>query len=135
MDTTYFWDFWIMVFKNYKSKKILKYKIIENENNTDYKKWVKELQEQWWIIKAIICDWRKWLLTWFLNIPTQMYNFHQVTIVKKYITKKSKLKANKALKWITELLVQTDKETFTSYLELFIYLVWLYVTNWYSKYY
>ena len=44
MDTTYFWDFWIMVFKNYKSKKILKYKIVENENNTDYKKWVKELQ-------------------------------------------------------------------------------------------
>jgi len=135
MDTTYFWDFWIMVFKNYKSKKILKYKIVKNENNTDYKKWVKELQEQWWIIKAIICDWRKWLLTWFLNIPTQMYNFHQVTIVKKYITKKPKLKANKALKWIIELLVQTDKETFTSYLELFIYLVWLYVTNWYSKYY
>ena len=48
-----------------------------------------------------------------------MCNFHQVAIVRRYITKKPKLEANKALKWITELLVQTDKETFTYYLELY----------------
>ena len=46
MDTTYFWEFLIMVFKDYKSKKIINYKIVKNENNTDYKNWVKELQKQ-----------------------------------------------------------------------------------------
>jgi len=43
MDTTYFWDFWMMVFKYYKSKKVINYKLVKNENNTDYKNWVKEL--------------------------------------------------------------------------------------------
>lgn len=119
MDTTYFWDFWIMAFKDYKSKKIINFKIVKNENNTDYKNWVKELQKWWWIIKAIVCDWRKWLLTWFPDIPTQMCNFHQVAIIRRYITKTPKLEANKELKWITELLVNTDKETFTYYLELY----------------
>lgn len=119
MDTTYFWEFWIMAFKDYKSKKIINYKIVKNENNTDYKNWVKELQNEWWIIKAIVCDWRKWLLNWFPNIPTQMCNFHQIAIIRRYITKTPKLKANKALKWITELLVHTDKETFSYYIELY----------------
>jgi hypothetical protein len=48
-----------------------------------------------------------------------MCNFHQVAIIRRYITKKPKLEANKSLKWITELLVRTDKETFSYYLELF----------------
>lgn len=89
MDTTYFWEFWIMVFKDYKSKKIINYKIVKNENNADYKNWLKELQNNWRIIKAIVCDWRKWLLTWFPDIPTQMCNFHQVSIIRRYITKKT----------------------------------------------
>jgi len=119
MDTTYFWEFWIMAFKDYKSKKIINYKIVKNENNTDYKNWVRELQKVWWIIKAIVCDWRKWLLTWFPDIPTQMCNFHQVAIIRRYITKKPILEANKTLKKLTELLVHTDKETFSYYLELY----------------
>ena len=119
MDTTYFWEFGVMAFKEARGKKIINYKIVKNENNTDYKNWIKELQNKWWIIKAIVCDWRKWLLTWFPNIPTQMCNFHQVAIIRRYITKKPKLQANKDLKKITELLVHTDKETFTYYLELY----------------
>ena len=116
MDTTYFWDLWIMAFKDYESKKIINYKIVSNENNTDYKNWVKELQEQWWIIKAIVCDWRKWLLWWFSDIPTQMCNFHQVAIIRRYITKKPILEANIELKLLTELLTKTDKESFTFWL-------------------
>ncbi len=123
MDTTYFWDFWIMAFKDYDSKKVINYKIVSNENNTDYKNWVKELQEQWWVIRAIVCDWRKWLLWWFPDIPTQMCNFHQVAIIRRYITKNPILKANIELKKITELLTKTDKESFSFWLE-----------EWYIKY-
>jgi hypothetical protein len=119
MDTTYFWDFGIMAFKDYKTKKLINYKIVQNENNTDYKNGIKELQKAWWVIKAIVCDGRKWLLTWFPDIPTQMCNFHQVAIIRRYITKKPILQANKDLKWISQLLVHTDKETFSYYVELF----------------
>jgi hypothetical protein len=48
-----------------------------------------------------------------------MCHFHQVAIIRRYITKKPKIEANKALKWITELLPKTDKDTFTYYLELY----------------
>ena len=123
MDTTYFWEFWIMAFKDYKDRKIINYKVVKNENNTDYKNWVKELTRQWSIIKAIVCDWRKWLLWWFPDIPTQMCNFHQVAIIRRYITKNPILKANIELKKITELLTKTDKESFTFWLE-----------EWYIKY-
>jgi len=123
MDTTYFWEFWIMAFKDYKEKKIINFKIVKNENNTDYKNWVKELIKQWWVIKAIVCDWRKWLLWWFPDIPTQMCNFHQVAIIRRYITKNPILEANIKLKRITELLTKTDKESFTFWLQ-----------EWYEKY-
>ena len=124
IDTTYFGEFWVMVFKDAYRNKNLHIKIVDNENNNDYKNGIRELEKAWWIIKAIVCDWRRWLLTWFTNIPTQMCNFHQVAIVRRYITKKPILKANKALKWITELLVRTDKETFTHYLDLYWKIYW-----------
>lgn len=119
MDTSYFWSFWIMVFKEAKWKKVIHFKIVKNEKNTDYKEWVKELQEQWWIIKAIVCDGRRWVLTGFPDIPTQMCQFHQTAIIRRYITKNPKLEANKALKWITDLMKDTDKETFEYYIHLY----------------
>jgi hypothetical protein len=48
-----------------------------------------------------------------------MCNFHQVAIIRRYITKNPILKANKEIKKLTELLVHTDRETFTYYLELY----------------
>lgn len=112
MDTTYFWDVWLMVFKEAESKRIVNFRLVKNENNQAYKEGVKELQEQWWEIQGIVCDGRMGLLTWFQDIPTQMCHFHQVAILRRYITKHPKLEANKDIKWLGELLIQTDKETF-----------------------
>ena len=117
MDTTYFWDIWVMVFKDCESKKIINFKLVVNENNYSYKQWVKELQQQWWIIEAIVCDGRRWLLEWFPDIPTQMCQFHQTAILRRYITKKPTLQANKDLKNIWALLTITDRETFEYELE------------------
>jgi len=117
IDTTYFWDVWVMVFKDYESKKIINFKLVVNENNYSYKLWVKELQEQWWKIQAIVCDGRRWLLGWFPEIPTQMCQFHQVAILRRYITKNPILQANKDLKYIWTLLTMTDRETFEYELE------------------
>jgi len=46
-----------------------------------------------------------------------MCNFHQVQIITRYITKKPRLEANKELRKLTLLLTQTDKESFTYWLE------------------
>lgn len=117
MDTTYFWDIWVMAFKDSESKKIINFKLVRNENNYSYREWIRELQNQWWEIQAIVCDGRRWLLWWFKNIPTQMCHFHQAAILRRYITKKPILQANKDLKELWALLTVTDRETFEYELE------------------
>ena len=122
IDTTYFWTFGLMVFKDSETKKVLNYKIVDYETNIAYKQWINELITWWWIIKAIICDWRKWLLGGFGEIPTQMCQFHQSQIIRRYITKKPILTANIELNEIVVWLTRTDKWTFGICLE-----------NWYKK--
>jgi hypothetical protein len=41
-----------------------------------------------------------------------MCQFHQVAIIRRYITKKPKIQPNKDLKILSELLTRTDRETF-----------------------
>lgn len=123
IDTTYFWEFWIMAFKDKNTKRILKFKVVGYETNKDYKEWINELIKEWWKIKAIVCDWRKWLLWWFWEIPTQMCHFHQKQIWIRYLTRNPKLQANKDLLELIKWLPRTDKESF----ECFLY-------QWYEKY-
>ena len=46
-----------------------------------------------------------------------MCQFHQVAIIRRYITKKPKIPPNKDLKILGELLTRTDRETFEYYLK------------------
>ena len=121
IDTTYFGNFGLMVFKNANNKQILYYQIVNYETNQAYKQWIQYLINKWIIIKAIVCDGRKWLLGWFEWIPTQMCHFHQKAIIRRYITKNPKLKPNQELKEIVEWLNKTDKKTFTYMLDKWYY--------------
>lgn len=87
IDTTYFWTFGLMLFKDAKKKDIIKYKIVDYETNDEYRKWIEELLLEWWEIEAIVSDWRRWLLWMFNWIPSQMCHFHQKQIIRRYIKK------------------------------------------------
>lgn len=89
-----------MVFRSYELKKNILWKEVSRETNQAYKDWVKELQKNWRVIKAIVCDWKKWILWWFWEIPTQMCHFHQKQIMKRYLTQNPRVEANKELKEI-----------------------------------
>lgn len=110
--TTYFWEVGVMAFKDASNKKIIHSILVNNESLYDYKSWVRKLQDEWWIIQWIVCDGKKWLLGWFEDIPTQMCQFHQVAIIRRYITKKPQIQPNKDLKSLSELLTRTDREIF-----------------------
>ena len=60
----------------------------------------------------------KGLIQSFPDIPVQMCQFHQCAIIRRYLTKKPKLQAAKALLEIVDLMKQTDKESFIGALEL-----------------
>jgi hypothetical protein len=105
MDTTYWWrEYGYMVFRSRELKKnILRYKV-SYETIEQYKNWIATLLESWVLITWIVCDWRRWLLWGFWEIPTQMCQFHQKQIVIRNITKRPKLDANKELLEITDAL-------------------------------
>jgi hypothetical protein len=84
-----------------------------------YLEGVEEITRRGMKIQSIICDGRRGLFQLFDNeIPIQMCNFHQVAIIRRYLTKRPKMQASKELWELTRLLVQTDKESFTGGLQL-----------------
>ncbi len=113
MDTTYFGrKFGVMVFKDSLTGQILFKQYVKQETNLLYLNGIIEIKKRGIKIQAIICDGRKGLLQLFPSIPIQMCNFHQVAIVRRYLTKNPKMQASKELWELTLFLKQTDKESF-----------------------
>lgn len=119
MDTTY-WGrgFGVMLFKDAITKEnLLKYYVI-HESNSLYNQGIKELKNKGFDIIAVVCDGRKGLIQSFTDIPVQMCQFHQSAIIRRYLTKKPKLKAAQELMEVMDLMKQTDKESFIGTLDL-----------------
>ncbi|MBL4888325.1 MAG: hypothetical protein JKZ03_07790 [Flavobacteriaceae bacterium] len=119
MDTTYWGrSFGVMLFKDALTKEnLLKY-YVRNETNYLYIKGIKELESRGYKIVAIVCDGRKGLVQSFGSTPVQMCQFHQVAIIRRYITKNPKLPASIELKELVAMMKLTDKESFEGGLEL-----------------
>ena len=120
MDTTYFGrKFGVMVFKDSLTGQVLFKQYVRQETNKLYLQGIEEIARRGIRIQAIICDGRKGLFPLFgRDMPIQMCQFHQVAIVRRYLTKKPKLQASKELWELTLLLKQTDKESFEGGLQL-----------------
>lgn len=115
IDTTYFGNLGVVVFRCWKKRKNILWKFIHGkEKNKYYTQGIVELQDQGWVIEGIVCDGKP--LRSFPDIPTQMCIFHQVKIVRSYITKNPKLQAGKELKHLMSLLKKTDRMSFTYWL-------------------
>jgi len=113
MDTTYFGrKLGVMVFKDSISSQILFKQYVKQETNKGYLSGIEEIRRRGIKIQAIICDGRKGLLQLFEGIPVQMCNFHEVAIIRRYLTKKPKMQASKELWEHVLLLCRTDKESF-----------------------
>jgi transposase-like protein len=119
MDTTY-WGrgFGVMLFKDALTKEILLKCYVKQETNALYKDGIKTLQARGYTVVGIVCDGRKGLLQSFGAIPVQMCQFHQAAIIRRYLTKRPKLKAAQELMQVMNIMKQTDKESFVGALEL-----------------
>jgi len=101
-----------MVFKDSLTGQVLLKKYVKHETNALYLSGIEEIAMRGIAIRAIICDGRKGLFSLFEGIPIQMCNFHQIAIIRRYLTKNPKLQASKELWVLVLLLTKTDKESF-----------------------
>lgn len=122
MDTTYFSDIGVMVFKNSLDGKILYVKIVGSETVRGYVDGVDRIKEMGYSVQAIVADGRRGIFNAFKDIPVQLCQFHQVKTVTKYLTKKPKLEASIELRNLSLQLKNSDRAGFIRVLD-----------EWYAK--
>lgn len=106
-----------MVFRDNIQKENLLWCYLKHETLHDYLAGIRQLQQNGFEIQAIICDGKRGLLRAFPSIPTQMCQYHQLQIITRYITRRSKLPAHRELLEVMYLMCHTDKESFCGALE------------------
>jgi hypothetical protein len=119
MDATYWGRNWgLLVIKDARSGKVLWRKYINQERLSDYKEGVDYLEGLGFIFDGIVCDGLKGMFQQFSNYKVQMCQFHQVAIIRRYITNNPKLEAGIELKQLSRMLTKTDRESFVGAFEL-----------------
>jgi len=119
VDTVFYGhEFGVTVFRGLMSKKNLLWYFSETENLDLIVTGINELINQKLTILMIVCDGKNLhLSSYFPNIPLQMCQFHQIAIIKRYLTINPKLLASQQLKQIAELLPKTTEAKFTILLD------------------
>ena len=78
-----------MIFKDRLTGLILYKQYVQQETNKLYLQGIEEIIRRGMKVKAIICDRRKGLFQLFdQKTLMQFFNFHQVVIIRRYLTKK-----------------------------------------------
>lgn len=114
IDTTYFDCFGVMVFRCYNRRRNLMWRFVEHESNEGYLEGIAELEKRGFVILAVICDGKRWLLGLLSKkYPAQLCQFHMVKTVTRYITRYPILPAGKELLWITLSLKSSTENEFT----------------------
>ncbi len=118
MDTTY-WGrgFGLMVMKDAFRNKILWYKFVRNETIADYLEGITWLRDNNFKIHGIVCDGMRGLFYELRQYRVQMCQFHQMMIVRRYLTLKPELPATIELLEISNMIARTDKNSFVRMLD------------------
>lgn len=101
-----------MVFRDAITKKNLHWKFLPYETVREYMKGVDYIESIGTKVKAIVCDGRRGVFKAFGDLPIQMCQFHQIQIVKRYLTRNPRLEASQKLAEIVGKLTRTDYVSF-----------------------
>lgn len=110
-DATFFGrGYGILVVRCPHSKRNLYLKEIVTERPDDYLQARMFLEQKGFIIEAAVVDGKRGLFNVFGDIPVQMCHFHQMAIIRRYLTSRPKLEASIELKAIVlTLTISTEK--------------------------
>jgi len=112
-DTTYWGrNFGVIVFKDWRTKRILWRKFVCYETLADYKEGIDWLEKHNFKIEGVVCDGMRGMFQMLSQYRVQMCQYHQLRIVQRYLTRSPELPASIELLAIVNLLTKTDKESF-----------------------
>lgn len=113
MDTTYFKrNFGVMVFMNQLDGKVIHIQFVKRENAALYAAGLAEIQKKGINIQSITADGFRGLNVLFPDIPFQLCQFHQQQTIRRYLTRRPKSDAAKALKILSDGIFQTTEVRF-----------------------
>lgn len=113
MDTTYWGrNFGLLVIKDALRNKILWRKYVKHETIADYTEGVEWLKNNGFQIYGAVIDGIVGLARALIPIPVQLCQFHQILIVKKYLTRKPDIEASARLLKLVSEIARMDKESF-----------------------
>lgn len=102
----------LTVFRAPSLKKNVWWRVVVHEQAEIYLKGKNYLEQNGFIVSAVVLDGRRGIRQVFSGLPIQMCHFHQKQIVKRYLTLTPKLEASRELKTITETLAKTNEQKF-----------------------
>jgi hypothetical protein len=111
------YNFGVVVFKDWRTKRILWRKFVRYETLSDYREGVEWLEKHDFKIEGIVCDGLRGMFQLLSRYKVQMCQYHQLRIVQRYLTRSPELPASVELLSIAKLLSNTDKESFVGTFE------------------
>lgn len=118
-DTTFFGrGYGILVVRCPQLKKNVHFHEVASETPEEYFKARRTLEHKGYVIEAVVVDGKRGVMRVFHDIPVQLCQFHQIAIVRRYLTCRPKLEAGKELRAITLTLPISTMQTFEQLLAL-----------------
>lgn len=113
LDTTY-WGrhFGLMVIKDALRNKILWHKYVRNETIAQYIEGISWLKSHGFKIYGAVIDGMRGLAQALYPTPVQMCQFHQILIIRRYLTQEPDLEASVQLLDLVKSITRMDKESF-----------------------
>ena len=102
----------MLIFREPNLKRNLIWKEIHVETAGQYEQLKLELGNKGFTIKAVVLDGRPGIREVFRGVPIQMCQFHQVAIIRRYLTSRPKLEAAQELMIIARQLAKSNENDF-----------------------
>lgn len=113
IDATYWGHNWgVMLALDDLTGRVLYMAFIRHETIGDYRTAIESIESRGYLIRGIVVDGMQGLFREFSRYPMQMCHFYMISIVRRYLTKRPRLKAARDLKRIVFSITTTDKDTF-----------------------
>lgn len=117
-DATFFKrGYGILVVRCPRLKKNVHWHEVSSETALEYRRARQELESQGYVIEAAVIDGRRGILGVFSDIPVQLCQFHQIQIVRRYLTSRPKLSAGQELRAISLALPALNEKIFAALLD------------------